>query len=259
MRLEDITPLVITFNEAANIARTLDKLAWAKRIVIIDSGSTDETRNIIARYPQAEVIYHAFNDFADQCNFGLSQVTSDWVISLDADYELSDELISEFTLLAPSEDTAGYRLSFVYRIYGRSLHGTLYPSRSVLYRKKQARYVNEGHGHRVILSGTIGTLRGKIYHDDRKPLSRWFVSQQRYARAEAEHLLSDESRLRCADRIRRMAWPAPILIFFYTLLVKGCLFNGWPGWFYALQRTLAETMIALEIIDRRLKARLQVN
>jgi hypothetical protein len=110
-----------------------------------------------------------------------------------------------------------------------------------------------------MLSGTIGTLTGKIYHDDRKPLSRWFVSQQRYARAEAEHLLSDESRLRRADRIRRMAWPAPILIFFYTLLVKGCLFNGWPGWFYALQRTLAETMIALEIIDRRLKARLQVN
>ena len=56
--LDDVTPLIITFNEAANIARTLNKLTWAKRIVIIDSGSTDETLSIISAYPQAEVIHH---------------------------------------------------------------------------------------------------------------------------------------------------------------------------------------------------------
>ena len=49
-----------------------------------------------------------------------------------------------------------------------------------------------------------------------------------------------------------MAWPAPIVVFFYVLVVKGCLFDGWPGWFYTLQRVLAECMIALELIDRRI-------
>ena len=55
-----------------------------------------------------------------------------------------------------------------------------------------------------------------------------------------------------SDRLRRMAWPAPIVVFFYVLVIKGCLLDGWPGWFYALQRGVAECMIALELIDRRL-------
>ena len=49
-----------------------------------------------------------------------------------------------------------------------------------------------------------------------------------------------------------MAWSAPILVFFYTLFGKGCILSGWRGWFYVLQRTLVEIMIALEIVDRRL-------
>ena len=92
-----------------------------------------------------------------------------------------------------------------------------------------------------------------IYHDDRTSLAHWFASQQRYARQEAEHLLtSDRTALPRNERIRLAAWPAPLAVMVYTLLVKGCLFDGWRGWFYTLQRMLAETLIALEIIDRRL-------
>ena len=50
-----------------------------------------------------------------------------------------------------------------------------------------------------------------------------------------------------------LAWPAPLAAVVYTLVCKGCVLDGWPGWYYALQRLLAETMIALEIIDRRLR------
>src|SRR5436305_3617782 len=72
--LDQITPLIITYNEAPNIRRTLDKLAWARRIVVIDSGSTDGTIEMTRRYPQVEVIEHPFTDFAGQCNFGLTQI-----------------------------------------------------------------------------------------------------------------------------------------------------------------------------------------
>jgi glycosyltransferase involved in cell wall biosynthesis len=256
--LEDITPLVITYNEAANIARTLDRLAWACRIVVIDSGSTDQTVEIIRSYPQAEVIHRPFDDFASQCNFGISQVATAWVLSLDADYELSEALVTELRSLRPDASIAGYRARFIYRIYGRPLRGTLYPPRTVLYRKDKASYRNEGHGHRVVVAGEIAPLSGVIYHDDRKPLARWIVSQQRYACREAEHLLaSDPKVLGRTDRIRLAAWPAPAAVFIYTLIFKGCLLDGWRGWYYALQRLLAETMIALEIIDRRLRRSLQ--
>jgi glycosyltransferase involved in cell wall biosynthesis len=252
--LDQITPLIITYNEALNIQRTLDKLGWARRILVVDSGSTDETINILRSYSQVDVVHQAFSDFATQCNFGLAQITTPWVLSLDADYELSDALIKELQSLAPAKEVAGYRAKFIYRVHGRPLCGSLYPPRVVLYRRAQAVYRNEGHGHRVSVSGVIPSLAEPIYHDDRKPLSHWFASQQRYARQEAEHLLSsDRSALSRIDRVRLAAWPAPLAVAVYTLFLKGCLLDGWRGWFYALQRVLAETILALEIIDRRLR------
>jgi glycosyltransferase involved in cell wall biosynthesis len=249
----DITPLIITYNESPNLRRTLDKLFWARRIVVIDSGSTDETINILRAYENIEVFHHPFVDFASQCNFGLNQVTTPWVLSLDADYELSEPLVTELQSLEPAETTSGYQAKFIYRIYGRPLRGSLYPGRTVLYRKAKATYRNEGHGHRVSISGEVLPLNAPIYHDDRKSLNHWFVSQQRYARQEAEHLLnSSRAALTTADRVRLAAWPAPLVVFVYTLLVKKCLLDGWPGWYYVLQRVLAETLICLEIIDRRL-------
>jgi hypothetical protein len=124
----------------------------------------------------------------------------------------------------------------------------------VLYRKDNARYLSEGHGHRVKVDGEIMALCGTIYHDDRKPLDRWFRSQQRYASCEADYLLtSDRKSLNRADRIRLVGWAAPLLVFGYTLIFKGCMLDGLAGWYYALQRLVSETMIALEIADRRLR------
>jgi glycosyltransferase involved in cell wall biosynthesis len=249
---EQITPLILTYNEAPNIRRTLDKLLWARRIVVIDSGSTDGTLEMLRSYPQVGAIHHPFLDAATQCNFGLTQVTSPWVLSLDADYELSDELLDELAFLAPSDIVAGYRARFVYRIYGRSLRGSLYPPRTVLYRRERASYRQEGHTQRVVLDGEVLPLNGVIYHDDRKPLARWLASQGRYAEAEAQYLLNaSPGALGRTDRIRLVGWPAPLVVFAYTLLVKGCLFDGWPGWYYALQRTIAEMLLALAVIDRK--------
>ena len=124
----------------------------------------------------------------------------------------------------------------------------------MLYRKENASYRNEGHGHRVMVPGKILPLANIVFHDDRKPLARWFASQGHYAVKEVDYLLStDPASLRMADRVRLVGWPAPLSVFAYTLFFKGCFLDGWRGWYYALQRLLAETLIALEIIDRRLR------
>src|SRR6202011_4432976 len=136
----------LTFNEASNIERILAKLAWAHRIVVIDSGSTDETLDILKSFPQVDVIDRPFTEFAGQCNFGLTQIKTSWVLSLDADYELSDALISELQSLSPGDRISGYQVHFIYRIQGQSLRGSLYPPRVVLYRKEGAAYRQEGHG-----------------------------------------------------------------------------------------------------------------
>jgi glycosyltransferase involved in cell wall biosynthesis len=253
--LEQITPLILTYNEAPNIERTLNRLSWAQRIVVVDSGSTDETLEILKGYPRLEVIHRPFTEFASQCNFGLTQIQTQWALSIDADYELSDELISELRGLSPPASVDGYRARFVYRIWGRPLRGALYPPRIVLYRRDKALYANEGHGHRVIVDGKVLALRNVIYHDDRKSLTRWISSQQRYAREEAAHLLEGPNdKFSKFDKIRAIGWPAPLIAFVYTLFAKGCILDGWPGWHYALQRLIFEALTALELADRRLRA-----
>jgi len=254
--LQQVTPLIITYNEEANIRRTLSKLTWANKILVVDSGSTDATLDIATSSDRVFIIKRPFDDFASQCNFGVEHVATPWVLSLDADYELSNELVAELKNLRPDDATAGYQCEFIYRIYGHSLRASVYPPRVVLYRKCGASYHNEGHAHRVAVRGNILKLRYPIFHDDRKPLSRWFSSQQHYALQEAEHLTStDRSALSTVDRIRRASWPGPLLALPYVLLVKGCVFDGWAGWLYALQRLVAETMISIAIVGARLEAR----
>ncbi|HLE63544.1 MAG TPA: glycosyltransferase family 2 protein [Pyrinomonadaceae bacterium] len=252
--------MVLTFNEAANITRTIEKLLWAERILIIDSGSTDGTLKTLAAHPQVQILQRPFDSFADQCNFGLGQVRTEWVLSLDADYELSDELVQELQELQETESVAAYRASFTYCIYGRRLRRAIYPPRTILYRVGGAHYVNEGHGHRIQLAGEVRNLRGVVYHDDRKPVSRWLAAQRRYAELEVNHLLDLRlDKLPFSDRLRRMGWPAPILVFFYVAFVRGCLLDGWAGWFYVLQRVLAEGIIALELIDRRFRSATKIS
>lgn len=251
---DQITAVILTFNEEDNIGRTLEPLRWIREVLIIDSGSTDQTLEIVASYPNTRVVTRPFDTFAGQCNFALTQAASPWVLSMDADYVVSDELARE--IQATEEDPAvdGYRAAFVYRIYDKPLRGTLYPPRTVLYRRDKATYQNFGHGHAVRIDGPVRDLAGKIFHDDRKPLSRWFGSQQKYARQEADYLLSTpRDQLKLSDRIRLAMVIAPVVVPIHVLLVKGAILDGRAGWHYVLQRLLAETIIALELLDRKLR------
>lgn len=252
--LAQITPLILTFNEAPNLGRTLEKLAWASQILVVDSYSTDETLEIARSRPQVTVVQRKFDTFAGQCNFGLEQVRTPWVLSLDADYVLTEDLVTELRCLQAEPEVAGYTAAFNYCVHGRPLRASLYPPRTVLYRKHKARYRDEGHGHRVQIDGPLQTLRARILHDDRKPLDRWLAEQNRYAVREAEHLLkSPLGELNRADRLRRKMVLAPWLVLLYTLFIKGLVLDGWAGWYYALQRTLAETMLSLRLLEQKLK------
>jgi glycosyltransferase involved in cell wall biosynthesis len=251
--LERITPIILTFNEEDNIERTLERLKWAHEIVVVDSFSTDATGSILSRNGQVRVFQRAFDSHAQQWNFaiGVTNIVTEWFLAIDADYVLTDELIAELTALQPEKDINGYAAGFRYCIAGLPLRGTLYPEVTILCRRGFARYEQEGHTQRVAVTGKVQRLASRVLHDDRKPLARWVTSQQHYARLEAEYLrASDNSGLSGMDRIRRWAWPAPIVVFFYTLVVKGCILDGWRGWYYVLQRTFAELLIALEILDR---------
>ena len=151
--LDTITPLILTYNEAHNIERTLSQLTWADRVVIIDSFSTDSTLDIIKSYPQAAVFQREFDNHTSQWNYGLAQVQTEWVLSLDADYLITDSLISELKNLAENSQINGYFAAFKYCVFGKPLKGTILPPRQVLFRKSKAIYIDDGHTQLLKLSG----------------------------------------------------------------------------------------------------------
>jgi glycosyltransferase involved in cell wall biosynthesis len=248
--LDRITPLILTYNEDANIDRTLGQLTWAKQIIVIDSYSTDKTLEILYSYPQVKVFQRKFDSFAKQCNYGLEKIPSEWVLSLDADYFLTGQLINEIEKLLINSNINSYSIRFKYCVFGKPLRGTLLPPRKVLYKKENAVYTDDGHAHRVQVLGASTFLKSYIYHDDRKPLNRWLQAQDRYMVIEAKKLgLTPVFQLSLSDRIRKTKILAPGIILFYCLIINGCLLDGWAGFYYTLQRVLAEVWLSIRLIE----------
>lgn len=251
--LESITPLILTYNESPNIGRIVQRLTWAKRIVVIDSYSTDETLEILRSFPQVEVYQREFDTAANQDNYGLDQITTEWALSLDADYLLTDELIEEIKNLNPQDSVNAYWARFKYCVYGKALRGSLYPPRRILYRREKARYEDDGHTQRVRVEGETAWLSSHVLHDDRKPLSRWLKSQDRYMLLEVEKLLqTPRERLGLVDAMRRSKILAPFAVLFYCLIIQRGILDGWAGWYYAMQRTLAEILLAIRLTEDEL-------
>jgi glycosyltransferase involved in cell wall biosynthesis len=256
--VDDVTPLILTYNEAPNIARTLDRLAWAKRVVVVDSLSSDDTEAIARRYPNVAFFQRPFDAHARQWNFGLNEtgIETGWVLALDADYILPEDFVEELRALAPEGGVAGYRAGFRYCIDGVPLRGTVYTPVTVLFRREQATYAQHGHTQRVEVAGTVAELRARILHDDRKPLARWFASQVKYMRLEAEVLLRTPfANLDLPDRVRRLVVVAPPAMFLYCLVAKLAILDGWRGLYYACQRAVAEMVLSVFLLEGMLARR----
>jgi len=250
--LNCITPVILTFNEAVNIERTLSHLSWAKQIVVVDSHSTDETLDILRSYPQVQVFQRQFDTHAHQWNYGLQQVRTEWILSLDADYELTDALVQELSTLSPHTSIHGYSAHFQYCVFGQPLRGAILPPRIVLFRKDKAMYIDDGHTQLLQVQGNTDMLSGSICHDDRKPLGRWLWAQDRYAILEAQKLRTTPlEQLGWNDRIRRYQIIAPLLVLFYCLILRRGILDGRAGWYYAFQRMLAETLLSIHLLSYR--------
>lgn len=250
---DSLTAVILTRDEEPNIRRCLEKLSWVPKVVVVDSFSGDGTVAAARGFPNTEVLQRQFDSHARQWSFGLEQVTTDWVIALDADYMVTDQLKSEILELVDDGEVDAYQADFVYCIHGHPLRGTLYTPTKILFRRGYCHYLQEGHTQRLQVDGKVGRLQCKVLHDDRKSLARWFKNQQAYAALEADHLRSMESSQRALSDRLRLGLVMPLVVPFYCLVVQRGLFDGGAGLYYAFQRTLAEILIALNLLDGRLK------
>ncbi|MEQ1725945.1 MAG: glycosyltransferase family 2 protein [Sphingopyxis sp.] len=247
--LDQITPVILTHNEAPNIERALGSLGWAREIIVVDSGSEDATLSILARYANVRVINRAFDNHWNQWRFAIEEsgVTTPWVLRLDADYALTDALIAELRGVQPARDIAAYRISFDYAIWGKRLRGSLYPANTVLFRCGAMVITERGHTEGWEPQGRVEPLSGTIIHDDRKPLATFITSQLRYMRHEARAVMGGKPGL--AAWLRRHPPLMPAAAFLYCLFGKGLIFSGRAGLYYSFQRTVAEAILAMTLIE----------
>jgi glycosyltransferase involved in cell wall biosynthesis len=251
MDVDEITPVILTRDEAPNLARTLGQLAWARDVVVVDSFSTDGTVEIARRFPNVRVFQRAFDDHASQWTFGQQQVRTPWFLALDADYYLPAAFAAELEALEPGS-LRGYRASFRYAVGGKPLRASLYPPRIVLAATPHTTFWQDGHTQRISVDGDAGDLREPIVHDDRKDFRSFVARQKRYMVAEAEKLrLRDPRSLGVAGRVRKLIVVAPFAVLVHTLFVKGLVFDGVAGWRYAWERFVAELILSRELLRRR--------
>ena len=150
----ELEALILTFNERENIGRTIAALSWAKQIVIFDSFSTDKTTEIAkAMHLNITVVQRRFDTHATQWNFGPAQIRTMWVLTLDADYELSRELSNEIAELKPSDEVSAYQARFQFPIFGANLRASVYPPGPILFRTERCTYYDDGHTQKLAIEG----------------------------------------------------------------------------------------------------------
>ncbi len=186
---------IVTFNEEENLARTLASIAWADQILVVDSGSTDRTAEI-ARSFNATILERPWPGFAAQKNFAIAQCTADWILTLDADEELSPELQQEIrqTLSTPSAADAFY-LKRRNLFLGRWIkHGGYYPDPKLrLFRRNVAQLpqFDDRPVHETIrFHGPTATLRGDLIHHAYPTLSSYIEHMDRYSSLGAQILVA---------------------------------------------------------------------
>ncbi len=240
--LSEITPVVLTFNEAVNIGRALDSLVWAREVLLVDSGSTDETRQIAERYPNVRCVTRRFDDYKGQWTFGLreSGLKTPFALALDADMTASPELIDELRSLDPSS-LAGGIVPFAYAFYGTELLGSLLAPQLRLLRVEKVRIENSGHGHAFFADGPVKHLKGKLIHDDRKPVEAWVSSQLRYSKIELGRLRDK----RLLSVLRRRMPLTPLLVCAYAYMRAGGPLRGAAARRYAWERGIFECLLRL--------------
>lgn len=245
--------LILTKNEELNIRRTLDKLTWLENVVVLDSYSTDSTIEILQLYPNVEIQYRKFDTFATQSNYGLSMLDSEWILSLDADYVLTDEFIDETKSFLVNNDKSkvAYFTRFKFLVFGKPLISNNTTPRAVLFKKSCGSYFDDGHAHRLKITGDTGFYKSYILHDDRKSLSVWLSNQDKYSVQECEKLIREtiQGTGSFTNKIRRTKVLAPFFVFFYCLFAQRLILDGWHGWHYTLQRTLVEILFSIRLIE----------
>lgn len=250
----NLTVVILTFNEQQHIQRCLESVSGlANRVIVIDSQSTDQTREI-ASSMGAEIYINPFINQAIQFNWGLdnAHITTDWVMRLDADEVVTPDLARQLQQQLPimATTTAGITINRQIHFMGQWIkHGAIYPIRSLrVWRNNQGRCENRWMDEHILVEGVIEHINADIADINLNNITWWINKHNHYATREAIELLLGEINVSQHNKATVMNFSARIkrwlkhsvyahlplgmralIYFLYRYIFRFGFLDGWPG------------------------------
>ena len=246
-----LSVVLITHNAAAQLPECLASVAFADDVVVVDSGSSDGTAEVAARYG-ARVVVKEWLGFGRQKQFAVEQAAHDWVLCLDADERVSPELAASLVRALEAPAAPVYRMARCNRFLGRWLrHGEGYPDWSPrLFDRRQARWSDDAVHEKVLYAASPGTLQGDLMHDSAEDLGRYLEKQNRYTSLAAQELHRHGRRAGLAELAL-----SPLLRFFKFYLLRLGFLDGLPGLVHISIGCMNSFMKYAKLIELRRSAR----
>lgn len=220
-----LSVVIIAKDAAAQIGACIDSVAFADEVLVVDSGSDDETR-AIADVRGCRVIEKEWLGFGPQKQFAVGEAKNDWVLCLDVDERVTALLESSIRAAVQTQKHHAWRMARRNRFLGRWLkHGEGYPDWSLrLFHRQFASWSNDPVHEAVITTVDVGTLKGDLLHDSAEDVRKYLAKQNRYSSLHADALFQQGVR---AGYLKLFLSPLARFIKFY--IIRLGFLDGGPG------------------------------
>lgn len=245
-----ISAVIIARNEAENLSKSLPKLSWCDEIVLVDDESSDSTVDVALSFG-VKVHSRKFDGFGTQKKFAVSKASNNWILNIDADEVLSDELIAEISQLKEDNQTNAFTIPIRHVFLGKIFR---YGKESSY---RHLRLFNRNHGNfdeaavheKVHIEGQIGNLKNIILHYSYKNLDHYFEKFNKYTQIGAVKLKSkgkSRSLIACLASF-------PIYFFKHYFIYRNFL-NGWQGFVWSYLNAWYHTVKYLKLYELNRKS-----
>ena len=224
--MSKISCIIITYNESRNIRRCLESVTWVDEIVVVDSHSTDDTRDIAAAFTD-KIHQLKWSGFGPAKEYARDKAAGDWILSVDADEVVSGNLKEDIQRVTESKESLdGYLVPRRSNFLGRWIrHGGWYPDMVLrLFKKEKGSFTDRLVHEEVVVSGNTGRLRNDLLHYTDPDFDHYLNKLNRYTSLDAVQLLREGRKAGFPDILFR-----PILTFVKMYFFKSGFLDGLPG------------------------------
>lgn len=229
-----LSVIIPTYNEEQNIQDCLEGVKWADEIMVVDSGSQDRTLELAKSYAH-RILQHEYINSATQKNWAIPQATHDWVLIVDADERVTDELRQEIQDMLSSStgqpDCDGYRIRRQNYVWGKQIRycGWQHDRVLRLFDRRKGRYEEKEVHADVIVNGKVGDLKAPLIHHTYQDLGHYLSKFQRYTDWGAVELYNRGKRA----GVRHLLWH-PLFRFFRMYILQRGFLDGVHGFVLCL-------------------------